>query len=75
MTEDRFEESGPDYGLFYKVSLSKSDCLEMCNKIRKSKDWTEDEEVWRFYKAVDGTIYNITFYPDMCRFSYIEELI
>ncbi len=73
--EDRFEESGPDYGLSYKISISKKDCVELTENIEKSKDWTKDGNVWRFHKTIDGITYDIVFSVVECLISYYEELI
>lgn len=73
--EDRFEESGPDYGLTYKISISKKDCIKQFEIIKKSKDWIKNGNSWRFYKTIDGIMYDIVFSVDKCQISYDEELI
>ena len=72
---DRFEDSGPDYGLFYKFKLNENDCLDLQSKIQQSDDWEKQEGNWTFYKTVDGIIYNITFSIQDCQISYQEDLI
>ena len=73
--EDRFEGSGPDYGLYYKISISKKDCVELFKNIEKSKDWIKDGNLWQFNKSIDGITYDIVFSVDECKISYNEELI
>lgn len=73
--QDRFEESGTDYGLFYKVSLNQKNCLEMLGKIQKSNGWVEKQNEWTCYKTVDGIIYNITFSIENCQIVFNEDLI
>lgn len=73
--QDRFEESGPDYGLFYKFTLNDTDCLELKTKIEQSNEWEKKDSEWTFYKTVNGIIYNITFPFEDCQISYNEDLI
>lgn len=73
--QDIFEESGPDYSLFFKVSFNENDCLEMLEKIQKSKTWTKDASEWKFYKTIDGITFNIVFSVEKCQISYNEDLI
>jgi hypothetical protein len=73
--QDRFEDSGPDYGLFYKFTLNDINCLDLKSKIERSKDWVKKGNEWTFYKTVNGTIYNITFSIEKCQISYNEDLI
>ena len=73
--QDRFENSGPDYGLFYKVTLNQNDCDTILKLIRESNDWKEVGNKWKFYKTQNGTIYNIIFFKDECLISYNEDLI
>ena len=75
VTYDRFEESGPDYGLFYKVSLNQTDCLEILDKIEKSNEWIKKSNEWTFNKTIDGIIYNISFSVKECQITYDEILI
>ncbi|MEM9675352.1 MAG: hypothetical protein ACFB15_21075 [Cyclobacteriaceae bacterium] len=75
VTQDLFEESGPDYGLFYKVILNKKECQEISEIIDASEGWVQEGGTWKFYKTVDGTIYNITFTIDECFIFYREELL
>ena len=75
ITEDRFEDSGPDYGLFYKVILEENECAKILKFISESKDWKKDENKWRFYKREDGIIYDIAFSEYDCQISYSEDLI
>jgi hypothetical protein len=73
--QDRFEESGPDYGLFYKVTLNQNDCISILNLIQVSNDWKKNDHKWEFYKTENGIIYNIVFSKNECQISYNEELI
>lgn len=73
--EDKFEESGPDYGLSYKISISKKDGVGLTDNIVKSKDWVKDGKVWRFHKTIEGITYDIVFSESECLISYNEELI
>jgi hypothetical protein len=73
--EDRFEESGPDYGLSYKISISEKDCVKLTENIEKSKDWTKDGNMWRFHKVINGITYDIVFFIVEHQILYSEELI
>jgi hypothetical protein len=73
--QDRFEESGPDYGLFYIVVLKENDCEKILKLIKASSDWDKDGNKWKFYKTVNGIIYNIVFSVEECQISYYEDLI
>jgi len=73
--QDRFEDSGPDYGLFYKFTFNESDCLDFKSKIQQSEVWIKEGGDFKFYKTVDGIIYNITFSTEECQISYYEDLI
>jgi len=73
--EDRFEESGPDYGLFYEFKIQEKECMEIINSMSNSKDWKETEIGWEYYKTIDGIIYIISFSKHDCKIIYREELI
>lgn len=73
--QDRFEDSGPDFGLFYKFTFNESDCLAFKSKIQQSEDWIQEGGEFKFNKTVDGIIYNITFSIQECQISYYEDLI
>jgi len=73
--QDRFEESGPDYGLYFEFKLKENDCIEIMEIISKSKDWEKIDNGWKLYKTDDGIIFNISFSIDDCKIIYREELI
>lgn len=73
--QDRFEESGPDYGLYYEFKLFDKDCKKIKRTVSKSKDWKEIEKGWEFHKTIDGIIYMISFSRTDCKIIYREELI
>lgn len=73
--EDRFEESGPDFGLTYVILVSKKDCFEISKRIKNSKDWIKNGNVWEFHKTIDGIIYDIVFSYGECKIYYNENLI
>lgn len=73
--EDRFEESGNDYGLYYKISIPENVCVKISDDIKKSKNWERTRNVWRFNKTIDGIRYDIIFSIDECKISYSESLI
>ncbi|WP_340153373.1 hypothetical protein [uncultured Marivirga sp.] len=73
--EDIFQESGPDYGLSYKVSLTKNECLILIDEVQKSPDWEQEGSEFEFYKTIDGIIYNITFSSKECIITYYEDMV
>ena len=72
--QDRFEESGPDYGLIYEISLNKIECYKILEKIKNSEDWINSNNKWKFDKTTDGIIYQIIFLENECQINYIEEI-
>lgn len=73
--EDKFEESGSDYGLTYVIIISKKDCLNLSNYIESSKKWSKKETVWEFHETIDGIMYDIIFSGSECKITYDETLI
>lgn len=73
--QDRFEESGPDFGLYYEFQLDEKNCLEFIEKINKSNEWERTKNGWKFRKSDDGIIYSVFFSNDDCEIFYTEELI
>lgn len=73
--EDRFESSGPNYGLFYEFKLNEEGCSNFFNQIKKSSEWTKTKKGWEFHKTSEGIIYNIIFINDECEIRYNEDLI
>jgi len=73
--QDRFEESGPDYGLYYELMLKEKDCLNILEKLENSNRWEKTDNRLEFQKTNDGIIYNILILKDDNKIIYREELI
>ena len=73
--QDRFEESGPDYGLFYEFVIQEKDCLEILERLEGSNEWKKVQDRLEFQKTNDGIIYNIMILKDKNTIIYREELI
>lgn len=73
--QDRFEESGPDYGLFYEFMINEKSCLEILETLEKSNDWEKANNRLEFQKTNDGIIYSILILKDEKKIIYREELI
>lgn len=73
--EDKFEESGPDFGLSYIILISKNDCIAISNFIENSDEWRKDGKNWKFHTTKNGITYDIVFSIDECKISYYENLI
>lgn len=73
--QDRFEESGPDYGLFYKIQIKETECLEILEQLESLNDWEKVQDRLEFQKTDDGIIYNILILKDENIIVYREELI
>ena len=73
--EDKFEESGPDFGLTYIVLISKNDCLKISSILENSNEWRKNGNIWEFYTAKNGITYHIIFSVDECKITYYETLI
>lgn len=71
--EDRFEESGPDYGLFYEFQTDATNCLEILEYLKESNDWKKIGKEFR--KTQDGIIYFISITTNENKVVYREELI
>lgn len=73
--QDRFEEVGPDYALFYEFKIKEKNCLEILEKLEKSNDWEKSNDKLEFQKTNDGIIYIILILKDDNKIQYREELI
>ena len=73
--QDRFEESGPDYGLFYKIQIKETDSLEILEQLDNLNDWKKAQDSLEYQKTNDGIIYNILILKDKNIIVYREELI
>lgn len=73
--QDRFEEAGPDYGLFYEFKTKESDCLKILEQLENSNEWKKVQNRLEFQKTNDGIIYNILILKDRNTIIYREELI
>jgi hypothetical protein len=73
--EDKFEESGPDYGLTYIILISKKDCSELSKKLENYKGWKQNGRNWEFHETANGIMYDIIFSITDCKITYNENLI
>jgi len=73
--KDRFEETGPDYGLFYEFIITEEVCFEILENLEKSNDWKKWENSLEFQRINDGIIYNILIVINENKIIYREELI
>lgn len=73
--EDKFEESGPDFGLTYVILISKKDCFDISNFLENSKKWRKNGNDWEFHETINGIKYDIVFSVSECKISYNESLI
>ena len=71
--QDRFEESGPDYGLFYEFQTNATSCSEILEYLKNSNDWKKNGNEFR--KSQDGIIYFISIVKKENKIVYREELI
>lgn len=73
--QDRFEESGPDYELFYKIQIEETGCLKIFEQLDSLNDWEKAQDRLEFQKTNEGIIYNILILKDKNIILYREELI
>jgi len=73
--QDRFEESGPDFGLIYVFKIKQIDCWKILKKLEKSSDWKKMDNRLEFQKINDGISYSIQVLNAESKIIYQEELI
>jgi len=73
--EDKFEESGPDYGLTYIILISTKDCSELSKELENSKEWRQNGSNWEFHETINGITYDIVFSVSEHKITYNENLI
>ncbi len=73
--QDRFEETGPDYGLIFEFELKEKECSEIYKQLESSSHWKKIEDTPEFIKIDDRIIYKIQILKEKNIVSYQEELI
>ena len=72
--QDKFEESGSDFGLIYVFKVKQKDCLKILKKLEKSNDWKKLDNRLEFQKTNDDINYNIQVLNEENKIIYQEEL-
>lgn len=73
--QDRFEDAGPDYELFYEFIITEKICVEILEKLENSNNWKKWNNRLAFERTNNGITYIILIIKKENKIIYREYLI